>query len=940
MQRRASYFATTRALVFVLLMGAVRAEASVVWLSNFGNGPAPEPTPYDFSYWAAQPTPTSGGTPRWPMVTTVPSPVPVPSGVVDRYGLRYRGVSGGDGYRLIQQGIGAARSRLALDFVGLYITDPGPAGTVCDLGWLGTASAHGIQASFVSNGAGQPVTVKVYTTDSTTTRCFGSNVDGRRCTADADISDDCPSTNPVETSCVVPTFASVDVPLQSYRNVQIQQINGTGASAGRITGNLWEGPMGSAYSRAGSTYTVGECDTTLNPCNVNADCPSPDTFCSTASVIGITTAGIGKQGTGTCAADWFVSCVALQDDDVPSPNLYCADLDPAAIPTPSTNWGRGGTAHGCGDNNLPACANDGANGGPDDASSYLDDSSPYTNKPTVAINFADPATPTAVATPIAIVLEAVGHDQQSNASTSVGVQLRPEINGTATPNPAPSPFDFENFAGSGGTSDPYYLMPQSLWSRTFTTAEVNSLTGVLNKTAGGSGDTPRITALEGAVLYRTLDPIVPTVIPDRDQDGQDTVCWATNSRGHSSNPTYRARVKAGLLEPTNLYWYSRGGANHGDLNAQFTSLIEGGSGGFIPLDVQRGTGGKTCDILIAEMSANNLNPGTVADPQLSSALQGIAQQGACEDNGGANQNGPCVCPSGIGNETSQYGYTPAPQITPAARYCVNAGDFKNDCRDYLGAKSVACGCSTNADCRRGGDSSGGTCSGGVCQATNGLVLTANAASSARASLCEPGCKNALGCANGICVAHHTLARNVEFAKQLQSAADARPTPNPAATPAGTSGKPIIVHVFDPPGNGLGGWGSSMHPVAAAVRSKLRRWAIEHGYPFIDLWARFRVFGDPYAPCCNGTVSGCTSPCTGRGLFRDFPHYNDAGQAVQADGEVECLTNALTGEAPGTRTHDGVCTAGVCSSGIIGDPCTTDTVIADCATWSCNIGAQP
>lgn len=926
--------------ILLAVLVASPAHARVLFFTSFAYGVQAQPTPVDFSYWAPQPTPTGAATPHWPMVSTVPSPLPVPSGVVDRYGLRFRGVSGADSYQLIQHGISGTLAKLALSFVGFYITDPGPAGSVCDLGWLGTASARGLQASFTSNGAGNPVTLKVYTTDNTTTRCFGSNVDGRRCAADTDISDDCPSTNPVETTCAVPTFASVDVPLQSYRNVQIQQINGSGSSAGRLTGNLWEGPMGSAYSRAGGTYTVGECDTTRNPCNVNGDCTSPDTFCSLANVVGITTAGVGKKDTGTCAADWFVSCIALQDDDTPSANLYCADLDPSAIPTPATNWDAGGSAHGCDTNNRPACLNDGANSGPDGSSSYLQDSAPFANQPTIGINLTDPATPTAAATPIAFafVVEGVGSDQTS-ATDANSARVMPLV-GTATPAITPAPFNFDDFAGTGGASAPSYLLPPFTWSRDFTTSEANSLSVEIRKTAGGSGDTPRITSLVGTLLYRTADPIVPAVIPDRDQDGQDTVCWATNSRGHSSNPTYRANVKAGLLEPTNLYWYSRGGANQGDLNAQISALIEGASGGFIPLDVQRGTGGKTCDILIAEMSANNLNPGTVADPQLASSYQGLSQQGACEDNGGANQGGPCVCPNGIGNETSQYGYTPAPQITPGARYCVNSGDFRHECRDSAGVKSVACACTVDADCRRGGDASGGACVDGLCQVTNGLVLSANAASSARASLCEPGCTGGLGCTNGVCVAHHTLARNVAFAKELQAAANARPTPNPAATPAGTSGKPIVVHVFDPPGNGLAGWGKEMHPMASAVRSKLRRWALTNNYPFIDLWARFRREGDPYHTCCNGTVSGCTGACVGRGLFRDFPHYNDQGQAVQAQIEVECLTNALPGEAAGTRTHDGICTNNVCTGGMVGNACTAGTVIADCATWSCNFGAQP
>ncbi len=913
-----------RLLVAVaVLLWAAPAHATLYYLSSYENGfPQVEPTPVDFNYWKAQPTPTTG-TPHMPLVTTAPSPVPVPSGVVDRYVLRFQPQGGADHYRLLDQGISGGKTSLNATF-SLYINDPGPAGTVCELVAFGNGTTDGAVLTMVSNGSTSDPTLNVYIGNSTTTRCSGSNVNDRTCTNDSDITDECTTTNPAEAQCSVLVASTTITKRQQWRSVTLTQANGSGATAGQITGGMYEGAFGAAYSRSSDAIRVGFCaggSNANNPCDVNADCPS--STCTTSGVVSITQVRLGKTGTGTCAADWSISGLAYYDGAV-VPNAYFAALDPSAIATPDSNWAALGTGHSCDTNNRPACVNDGANSGADGATSALDNGNAA--KPTIAVNFADAATPTAAATPIAIVLEAVAEDAASGGANSSVVQLRPEYQGTVTPNPTPVPFDLESFVGTGGSSDPYYLMPPTLWERAWTGANINSLTGVLNKTSG-SGNNGRVTAMEATVLYQTADPPVPAIIPDRDQDGSDTLCIPGDSTFH--NVDLQNAIVGNLVEPSDIYFYTRGGSKLGDTAAQWLSILEGASGGFLPLNVRRGSSGKTCDVVLLEHTANVMG-NSIADPSFASTFQGIGKGSYCQDDGGADQGNQCSCDGKTDDWTSQFGATPAPQVTPAKRYCLNHGDFKHEARNGAVVASY-CNCASNADCAVGGDGLTATCSGGVCVGLGLGSCAVNAATNARAFFHASGCLNAPGCPNGVCVRARSPQAVMNAYKEIQAATDARPTPNPAATPAHASGKPIVVYMAAPPGYGLACWDKTRFS-AGVYRTNLKVWAKANGYPYIDMYARFQQQCDMYA--------ACPDPCTTneRGCFRDDVHWNQRGQVTVAAGVItECLTNALPGETAGTRTHDGVCTSSVCTSGLSGDSCSAD---ADCDTWSCDFGAQP
>lgn len=920
-------------LAFALVLLATPAHATILKILSFEDGyPQANPTPADFNYWAAQPTPTSGATPKFPLVSST-NPPTLPAGT-KRWSMRFQPTSGETQYRCVTV---PAQTTISVT-MALRFNDLGAIGTTARLAWFDDGTTTGALLQATSGGTGTP-TLGVYLGDTSTQRCTGSTSNDKVCTTTAD----CTSVNPVETGCSVPIAASVLSALNSWRLVTLTHVAGTGASAGTLTGGLYEGALynastgtTAAYSRGSQAVRVGQCSDGA-ACNVAGDCSSGG--CTTTANVSPTRVCFGKPDTGTFAGDWQMAWAVIQNDSTPYANQYVLGLDPAAIPTPNTNWGNVGSAHSCGANNLPACLNDGANGGADSGSSGVGHPNPFGNKPTVAINFADAATPAVAATPRAIVLEAVGQDDASGGSNSGIVQLRPEYSGTVTPNPTPAPFDMESFAGTGGASDPYYRMPSSLWERAWTGAEINSLTGVLNKVGGGSGDTPRITSLEASVLYQTADPVVPTIIPDHDQDSQDTVCWVGDSRTASSNTVYRAALSSGLLEPTNMYFYSRGGAKWGDWEAEFTSMIEGATGTFLSggSGVSRGTSGKTCDVILTDMLTNTMNPGSIADPRFDTFWSGIGQGGFCFDDGGANSGNDCTCPNGIGDWTSNYHSTPAPNTTPGARYVIAHGQFGQDCGDSNAGNSIVARCSSNSDCVINGVATpGGTCQtatpptpavtpGGICVGSFGCRV--NQQANQRQGFCVPGCKDSPECPGGVCARLHTLTDVDNGLHRIVAALAARPTP--AATPP-LGGKPIIVYEFPPEGQGLGCW-SSTRPTAGAYRHLLRTYAKANNLPFIDLWAIFHRAGDMYA-------SACADPCTNdRALFRDYVHYNAKGQTLKAAAEIACLTNAVEGEAAGTSTHDGICTGNVCTRGLIGDACST---AADCDTWSCDFGAQP
>lgn len=916
------------AVVGLLLLLARTADATIYWASGFeACQPSAAATPaFDSNYFAA----VAGA----PLVT---SANPFTSGYgVNRCSARFAPGSAAASAWTITQGISGGKTSLNLS-CKLKAANAGTSGIREVAAFNNTGGGRFTRSVLLALAPASTIlgvryyTLNLYYGSTAQTICSGSTANDRACGTVAD----CPAANdPNEPQCsVIPLASSPIIAEGAEVAFTMTATIGSGATAGTVTGGLYEGAAGSVYNRGSTTRVVGYCNAGTNanqPCNVNADCPSSS--CNLADISTITAVTLGTSDTGSGARDFQLDDCVLYDGTV-MPNLYLEALDVASssIAAANTNWASVGSAHSCADGTaLWNCVRDTSS--PDDGASSIEHSAPAANKPTAALAFATPAIPSTSPTPRAVVIEAVAQDRNGSGDT---VQLLPQINGTVTPAATPAAFDFDSFAGSGGASDPYYLMPPSLWERAFTYAELATLNLAVWKRAGGSGDTPRLSGIVASVLYQTANPAVPTTIPDRDQDGEITACFVGDSTW--DNIDFQNAVVAGLTQPTNLYFYTRGGSRIWDAAAEWTQLLEGATGTFLGLTVRRGTSGRTCDVVVISHFTNSWVLGSsAANPKNPATYGGVPQAGWCEDNGGSNQGNACYCAGTFPGLTGNYGATPAPNVTPGTKYCVNSGDFKATC-----GFNSDCNCVANSGCSTGMQTPGplntpatcatsalAGCTSAACCLFSGFPnAAANAPSLNRNDFCVPGCLNAAGCSSGVCARSPAESDRRDILTAVQAATDGRPTP--AATPP-LGGKPIIVYVAPPPAHavGLGSWPTTW-PQANRTRDTVIAWAKANGRPFIDMFKQFETHCSLYVQCA--TDNACTDEENVTLCYRDAVHWTYKAQVlVAAKVVVDALTNA-------GGTHDGVCTATVCSVGKIGDACSAN---AGCDTWRADFASAP
>lgn len=766
-------------------------------------------------------------------------------------------------------------------------------------------------------------TLNAYYGSQSETVCSGSNYNGRRCTS---VTTDCPTTNAAEAQCANSLLAVSPIIAEGAWVQFILSLDTGSPAAGDVTVGLWEGTAGltpAVYARGSGTRKVGYCtggSVAGKPCDANGDCTGGGS-CTLTDKVTAKEVRFGATDTGTGSVDYRLDDCWIYDGTART-NVRFETLTPNGDGASLAEWVDQGGASSIDEDidENPA----------DDATTYATRGS-GTTQARGDVTLSDIPKPSTSPTPIAVAISAIGQKNWSTAGRTVDLRFS-EWNGTnELTGTTVQVNDSTNWTDDGAASA-YHPM----WAQTFANAAdgaawttkglttIDALQLRLDRVAASNvNQEMRITRAIAEVVVQQPDAPVPAVIPDHDRDGEDTVCIAGDSTFH--NDDFRFAVVSNLIEPTNIYYYTRGGSKLGDTLAQFSTLIEGGTGGFLPLDAKRGTTGKTCDVLIVEHFANVF---TAADPAWGPNFRGISQSGYCQDDGGADQGNPCWCDGKTDDWTSHFGATPAPNITPAARYCVNRGDFAQPGQNRAsGIPQIDCRCSTASDCQVGGDGVTATCTGGLCVGNALGTCAANASANVRTAFVTSGCLNTTGCPSGVCVQGRTPQAIEQGLSDLKAAIDIRPTP--AATPP-VGGKPIVVYASAPEGVGLACW-MWTRASASAYRGVVIPWAKARNLPFIDMWARFHRE-------CNMYQFNCTDPCPyERACFRDDVHWNQRGQLVAAQAVTECLTNALPGEAAGTRTHDGTCTSSVCTTGLVGDPCTTAT---DCSTWSCDFGAQP
>lgn len=912
------------ALVIVgLLVYAAPVHATLYWATGWEDCYAPQPSP----------TPdTNGG-----LAAPVGNPVIVTTGLdttpgTNRCAREYAAVSSATVYDRWIAGISGGVTSLrvgtrrkltgcaaGLNKTILSFANPSATGHYTE-GCL-------VVARYASTVLGVPYcTLNVYYGSATQTVCSGSTNDGKRCTTVAD----CDSINPDEAQCAATSMATSDaLPGGSYFSATLLQDNSTGV----VTCGLYSGADGTVYSSGSEPRTVGYCAGGANanePCTVASECPASS--CNVDDVFAITEVRSGVVSASTGALT-VTEAGSIGYSGTVIPNWYVEALDPSGQDQTAgeTNWDRlSGAVHGCADGAEWACLDDGSE--PDLGTSALTNNAAA--RPTIGVQFANPPTPAASPSPKAVIISAIAQDAEASASNSATVRLDLLDDG-GTWYTSGAAFDYEGFTGNGGVSGPYYVVPPLVRETkqsgaAWNVAGLNDLKAALYKTAGSANDA-RVSSLTAQVLYQTADPIVPDVIPDRDQDGEDTVCFVGDSTW--DNLDFQNALVALLHEPDNFYFYTRGAARIGDVEGEWPSLLEGASGTFLGITVRRGTGGKTCDVVINQGALlNNMMGGGVADPALNATFSGINQGSYCEDLGGPDQGNVCACDPKLNNWSSRWTATPAPDITPAAGYCINNGDFGDRCSPLASVGiGTGCACSTNADCTRSNDGLTGVCSGGFCVASAFPNCAVNAASNVRQNFCMPGCVNVPGCTSGVCVRSFGVTAIADAMDRIDAMTAVRPTP--AATPP-AGGKPIAIDVASQPGVGLGCW-SSTKPASGMFRHLIRQRSKTAGTPYLDLWARTYQYCLVQAGSDTCTVYGaCTDTENVTKCYRDAVHGTYKWQALVAAPLIaECLTNRVEGE---TVTHDGVCTGSVCTRGLHGDDCTT---AADCDTLSCDLQAQ-
>ena len=96
-------------------------------------------------------------------------------------------------------------------------------------------------------------------------------------------------------------------------------------------------------------------------------------------------------------------------------------------------------------------------------------------------------------------------------------------------------------------------------------------------------------------------------------------------------------------------------------------------------------------------------------------------------------------------------------------------------------------------------------------------------------------------------------------------------------------------------------------------------------PFGLVLTRFAGMGD-VRTIGSGNIGATNVLRTGNKFLAFLTLICDSGKGAAA-AFIACLTNDNE-----TRTHDGVCTGGTCTDGLIGDTCSVD---ADCDLWRCD-----
>ena len=669
---------------------------------------------------------------------------------------------------------------------------------------------------------------------------------------------------------------------------------GHAKGTGQVTVSLYNGPAGASPASipmGATTHKEGICSggtgsRHLMACATTGDCTGTDT-CDTSDVIQVNAVRIGADETSSGGSyDCTIDELWVEDSGGPNPNGSMLSVQ--VISQGATgNWSSVGSAHSCGAGTEYACLQDGAS--PDSDTSAIANSNAPATQPTIGLNI--PAFPTVTApmpspTPRGLAIELIGKNHA--ASGTGGVQLDVTDNtGTSTG----SAWAFSAFSDSGASATYHALPPRQLTRRstggnwTWGALTINNV-ATLWKT--GASDAVRLSSMITTAWFDRPDPAVPTSLRDHDGDGEITVTLAGDSTW--ADLTFAQLTGSALIQPTNVLVCALGGTTVGDLRGDLDDILHGRTTQYMRCLAYKGATGKKADVLLVGPGANNFRQGNYTDPANITELRGRGQAVYCDMKGGAGEGAVCSCPL---NSAQRH------KDGLSTRYWRLRNQYWK--QPTLTCSWSEAACYSHADCGSAGICTAGQCASQLAYITAGCDV----ASGGMLDVCVPGCLNAPGCPQGLCIANSADDQDFAQLQDIVTTAE-RYAWAPIVIPA-TASVPLQAD------RGYACWFGTMNKVDA-YNARLRAWAKATGRPFVDIAARQKLL-------CP-TLAAYSSTETPTLCLRDPIHKNGLGNALASDVLVDAITAAA-------NTGDGVCAAGLCTAGMRNDACSAN---ADCDTW--------
>ncbi len=503
----------------------------------------------------------------------------------------------------------------------------------------------------------------------------------------------------------------------------------------------------------------------------------------------------------------------------------------------------------------------------------------------------------------------------------------------------------------------------------------------IDTTSCASSCPTRVSDLLVSASYNVSMKPPPGVVTDDNGDGTIRITEAGDSVFNTLDLRRGLILKVGDLE--SLVVYTQGGRTTGDLKLATPYIVDGIAGG--PLNGRSEVGGiGKPDKVITMFGANDLPSGSIKQSYCSA---GASVGELCESDADCGSPNLCEEYDGYCWGGPNHG-TPAPcsqnsswANSASIHYCLNHADGKwltentgpecsrcvddADCESYIA-------CTVDADCTRLNgasilpstcDVAAGFCIG-QCQFslfepcdtignpdhTNGQGVSQCSCSSSLGVAAwqnyelpvppvapdwsKPGCKDVPGCSPGIVLAYNSWAsieRNLDvFRREYEARNSDVPTTNDFKWILATEAVPLGNH---PQANGFWAGFAAHAPTLSGLASLQRDYANRHRTQNNMWFVDVAGFTHDYCRDFGGGVFSCWGDPVHPSKKGDDIVVSAVGTDVQTEILAACLNQKFpfSAEAAGTRTHDGTCSTEVCTTGRIGNPCSSDW---DCSYFWC------